>query len=156
MTRTLLVLRHAEAEPGHDVEDLDRSLTERGISDARRAAAAVRPLPDLVLCSPALRARQTWQEVRAGLGQVPEVRIEQGIYAAGPEAVLQLVRETPEEVASLLVVGHNPAVHQLVADLSDGQAPRAYPPGSLAELTVALDWASLLPGGATLTRHWIP
>ena len=67
---TLAVLRHAKAVQDPGLDDKDRALTKRGLRDATAAGGRLREaqlIPDLVLCSTALRTRQTWEQVRAAL-----------------------------------------------------------------------------------------
>ncbi|MEV4348095.1 histidine phosphatase family protein [Actinoplanes sp. NPDC049596] len=121
--RTLVLLRHAKAEiPGDDQSDFDRKLTDRGETDADAAGAWLadeRLHPDLVLCSPAARTRQTWQGVSIALAQAkagagaPEVRYEESLYAGGRTEVFDLLARVPDTVGTVLVVGHNPTVSEV-------------------------------------------
>jgi phosphohistidine phosphatase len=120
--RTLVILRHAKAETPGDDPDFDRRLTTRGETDADAAGswlADERIHPDLVLCSPAARTRQTWQGVSIALAQAqqpgvsPEVRYEKGLYAGGRTEVFDLLRTVPDTVHTVLVVGHNPTVSEV-------------------------------------------
>jgi phosphohistidine phosphatase len=120
--RTLVLLRHAKAETPDDLPDFDRRLTTVGESDADAAGAWLadeRLRPDLVFCSPAARTRQTWQGVSIALAQAlpgtrsPEVRYEKGLYAGGRTEVFDLLRSVPDEVKTVLVVGHNPTVSEV-------------------------------------------
>jgi phosphohistidine phosphatase len=117
--RTLVLLRHAKAETPGELPDHERRLTTVGESDADAAGAWLadeRLRPDLVLCSPATRTRQTWQGVSIALAQAlpdtpaPEVRYEQGLYDGGRTEVFDLLRRVPDEVRTVLVVGHNPTM----------------------------------------------
>jgi phosphohistidine phosphatase len=120
--RTLVLLRHAKAETPGDLPDFDRKLTTRGETDADAAGAWLadeRIHPDLVLCSPAARTRQTWQGVSIALAQAqpgggsPEVRYEKDLYAGGRTEVFDLVRTVPETIRTILLVGHNPTVSEV-------------------------------------------
>src|SRR5688572_27313979 len=111
--RTLVLLRHAKAAHPDGIADTDRPLTPRGHADAAAAGAwlAKQQLtPDLVLCSPARRTRETWQGVRVAMGADPTVRYERDLYAAGAAELLDLVRATDPAVRTVLVIGHNPTV----------------------------------------------
>ncbi|MCE7005853.1 histidine phosphatase family protein [Kibdelosporangium philippinense] len=142
--RTLLILRHASAanEPG--TADADRPLTPIGRKEAseagRRLAVAK---PERVLCSPALRTRQTWQQVSAELASQPKVTFEPGIYEASVDALRELIWQTGDEIGTLLLIGHNPAVHELAWILLGDQAPQHFPPASLAEVTFDGAWTEL-------------
>ena len=126
--RSLVILRHAKAERPAGMADSDRPLTQRGHADAAAAGAwlAARGYrPDLVLCSPSKRTRQTWRGVSVALagGPEPEVRFESELYYGGVEDALELIRQAPPEAGSVLLVGHNPAVSMLSA-LLDSPAGR--------------------------------
>ena len=117
--RTLVLLRHAKSETPGDGPDLQRQLTEKGRADATAAGAwlAAEGLrPDLVICSPATRTRQTWHGVAVGLGTAdpaaaaPDVRYEQRLYDGGRTEVIDLLRAVPDEVGTVLIVGHNPTM----------------------------------------------
>ena len=111
----LMLLRHAKsekAEPG--MSDHPRRLNARGKNDAsviggymaRHALTA-----DLVLVSTAERTRQTWERVAAALSKPPRVVYEERLYNAGAEAIIALVKKTAPAVRALLVIGHNPGLH---------------------------------------------
>ncbi|HEX2357189.1 MAG TPA: histidine phosphatase family protein [Micromonosporaceae bacterium] len=124
--RTLILLRHSKSEHGGDAADIDRSLTERGHADAAAAGAwlAHRGLsPDLVICSPAKRTRQTWHGVALALGEAgpaqaaPVVRYEHQAYGGSADDLLALVCAADEAVGTVLLIGHNPSVSELSAAL---------------------------------------
>ena len=115
--RTLVLLRHAKAERPDGLPDHDRPLTDRGHADAAAAGAwllASGHVPDLVLCSPTRRTRQTWHSVAIALGGAgsPAVQYERDLYDGDAEAALQIVAAA-KEAQSILVIGHNPALSQL-------------------------------------------
>ncbi|MGY1604458.1 SixA phosphatase family protein [Geodermatophilus sp. SYSU D00815] len=155
--RRLVLIRHAEAAAGR--VDADRPLTERGERDAAALGAAL-PRPDRVLVSPARRAVQTWERAATGVGPVVEPRL----YDNDVDLLLAVVRETPEEVRTLAVVGHNPSVGGLAHLLDDGAgAPAArdgvalgFPAGGVAVFDVPVPFAALEFGGATLVGFTAP
>jgi phosphohistidine phosphatase len=159
--RTLLVLRHAKAEHVEGKADLDRELTSRGRRDAAAAGGWLREaalLPDRVLCSSSARTRQTWRELSAALGPQAgqaAVSFESRLYYAGTGRLLDAVRETGDGVRTVLLVGHNPAVHDLVAGLT-GTAGFPFPTCALAVIAVAGRWAGLAPGGGGVAAMWTP
>lgn len=115
-TRTLVILRHAKAANPQESADFDRPLTARGHADAAAAGAWVSHrafLPELVLCSPARRARETWHAVALSLPRAPEVRYDDKIYAASALELLHLVSDVEANVGTVLLVGHNPGLSQL-------------------------------------------
>jgi len=160
--RTLLVLRHAKAagEPG--VNDIERPLTAGGRRDASAAGQWLLSrgiTPAWVLCSPARRARETWEGVRAALGAAAPggdaVIFGQRLYEAGAQDLLDLVSEQPDDVHTLLTVGHNPASGQLVAWLT-GRSGIAFPACALAVIRLGESWAAVAPGGGELADLWTP
>jgi phosphohistidine phosphatase len=156
-----LVLRHAKAVHEAGLPDLDRGLTKRGLRDAAAAGGMLRGaglIPDHVLCSAALRTRQTWQQVSAALGPAAEqakVSFSSRLYYADEGTLLEAVRRSPEEAGTVLLVGHNPASHQLVLDLT-GQRDLAFPTSALAVVRLPRSWAGTMPGGGELARIWTP
>ncbi|ALG13669.1 SixA phosphatase family protein [Kibdelosporangium phytohabitans] len=142
--RTLLILRHASAANAVDLADVERPLTPIGREEATKVGrdlAAMRP--EHVLCSPALRTRQTWDRVRAELANQPAVTFDQSMYLAGVDTLRELVWQTGDDVTTLLLIGHNPAVHELAWVLLGEQAPQRFPPASLAAVEFDGDWPEL-------------
>jgi phosphohistidine phosphatase len=145
------LLRHLKSswdEPG--LADHDRPLAPRG-----RKAADHEVRPDLVLCSTAMRARATLDLVAPALG-APTVEFEDGLYHAWADDLLERLRRIPPRLESVLLIGHNPGFHDLVALLAP-PGPEDFPTGALVELLVAADdWTQLQPGGAELARLVVP
>ncbi|ROO90951.1 phosphohistidine phosphatase [Actinocorallia herbida] len=150
MNKRLLVLRHAKAEVGFGLADHERPLAERGLRDAAAMGAHLKKealLPDLVLCSTALRTRQTLE----GLGLDCPVSFERGIYSGDGYDLRTLVQVTPEEVGTLLLIGHNPAVHELV--VITGDEPVAEFPTCALGVVELESWES---HGGTLLAYRTP
>ncbi|MBL1109163.1 histidine phosphatase family protein [Streptomyces sp. 5-8] len=165
--RRLVVLRHAKSAWPEGVEDHRRPLAPRGRRDAPaagRALAAAGSLPDLVLCSTAVRARRTWELVSAEWATPPPVHYDRRLYAAGPADLLEVVREAPADVRTLLLIGHNPGLEELVralaADGLDDSLDRVrekFPTSAIAVLTWhGTGWPALAPGAALLTSFTVP
>ncbi|MET8977238.1 histidine phosphatase family protein [Streptomyces sp. NPDC004539] len=165
--RRLVVLRHAKSAWPEGVPDHDRPLGPRGLRDAPaagRALAGADRLPDLALCSTAERARRTWELASAQWGTPPPVRYDPRLYGADVPEHLEVVRETPPEVGTLLLVGHNPGLEDLVlalaADGVDDTLDRVavkFPTSAIAVLTWhAPTWHTLAPGTALLTEMTVP
>ena len=151
--KCLLLLRHAKSswdDPA--LADHDRPLAPRG----RRAAQLIgehlrreRVPVSLVICSSALRARETLELV----GPPGEVRIEPQLYGASAEQLLKRVRQLPEKVDTVMLVGHNPGIQELAVRLAGedaGLAGQKFPTGALSTLTFAGPWRGLEAGGAQL------
>ncbi len=122
--RTLIVLRHAKAERG-TTTDHERPLTSRGRKDALAAGRWLeenRLQPDLTVCSTATRAKETWALAAMELGDGITTTFERAVYDADLDDLLQVLRDTPNEVHTLLLVGHNPSLQDLVLALS-GEGP---------------------------------
>jgi phosphohistidine phosphatase len=153
----LIVMRHAQAGELPGGPDAERALRAPGRRDAVAAGAWLRAhefVPDAVICSTARRARQTWLHVSADLGGGIEVSNDPRLYDAGVEQLLEIIRQTPPEVRTLLYVGHNPAAQQLAATLT-GQR-QGFPPAAIAVIELTGDWASAAPGAGKLAASWAP
>ncbi|MFJ8157527.1 SixA phosphatase family protein [Streptomyces sp. NPDC094468] len=165
--RRLVVLRHAKSAWPEGVPDRLRPLAARGRRDAPAAGRALADsdcLPDLVVCSTAVRTRQTWELVSGQWGTPPPVRLDGRVYAAGVPELLEVVREIPSEVETLLLVGHNPGLEELVLELAgDGlddtleQVRKKFPTSAIAVLAWhGRAWTALEPGAALLTEVIVP
>jgi phosphohistidine phosphatase len=147
-SRQLVVMRHAAAASDGDGGDHGRPLTPDGRREAADVGARLARLGahfDAVLCSSALRARQTWESLPPGLSGPSEPDFRRSVYHAGAEELLDLLRESGgqgEDVQGLLVIGHNPTVQQLLADLLD-DPPARFRPGAAAVLAVDGPWSGL-------------
>lgn len=164
--RTLVLLRHAKADwptgPDHE-----RPLAERGRLDAHAAGRRLADdgvTPDLVLCSTAARTRETWKLAAHELPHRPRTVYEERLYEAGLGDLLALIGETGDDIASLLVVAHNPGMHALAEALtgSADKEPLArikqagFPTAAFAVLTFTGSWKSVEHGVARLTGFWTP
>lgn len=164
--RRLVVLRHAKSAWPGGVDDHRRPLAPRGLRDAPAAgrALAAGSLPDLALCSTAVRARRTWELVSAEWATPPPVRYDRRLYAADVADLLEVVHEVPADVRTLLLVGHNPGLEELVRALAaDGlddtldRVREKFPTSAIAVLTWrGTDWPALTPGVALLTSFTVP
>ena len=162
--KRLYLLRHAKSsreEPG--LADYERPLAPRGAKAARTLAkvmAARRLLPALALCSAAARTRATWELMAPTLGDVP-TQYESGLYLASAADLLHRLRQVPAVTTSVLMIGHNPGLHELALMLVAAEATRAgiglsrlrvkFPTASLAVFTVPFaSWNGLVAGGCPL------
>jgi phosphohistidine phosphatase len=123
----LHLLRHAKSSWKQDVEDHERRLNRRGREAARRVG---RHFPetagalDLVLCSSALRARETMDLFLAEFRTRPRSTVEDELYAASQEKLMGRLRRLPEDEVNVLLVGHNPGLHELAITLADTSSER--------------------------------
>ncbi|MDQ1719682.1 MAG: phosphohistidine phosphatase [Pseudonocardiales bacterium] len=151
---TLILLRHAKAAqhpaPGGSA-DRDRPLAPRGRRDATVAGRWLRDNAghlDLVVLSPALRVRQTWELAQAELGYTPEVREDDRLYAEPVEELLQLIEDLPAEAPTVLFVGHNPELSRLASTLSGSEVELST--SGIAVLDLAGPWTGVTSGSARL------
>lgn len=164
--RRLVVVRHAKSAWPMGVPDRRRPLGPRGIADAPRMGARIRALVegiDLAVISPAERTRQTWELLRDELGDVPDERTDERIYADWGAHMLEVVRELPDEAATVLLLGHEPGVSELVLLLADRSAPllrerigAKFPTCAVAVLAGTGPWAGFGPGCAQLQSFTTP
>jgi len=164
---TLYLLRHAKSSWDEPLADHERPLAARGIRDARAAGRLLADRgwrPDLVLCSTAVRARQTWQRAAAAGAQAGEVRHVDAIYEASVARLLDLVHQAPDEIGSLMLVGHGPGLPGLAESLGARPEPHQawarmdakYPTAGLAVLRLAGSWADAATGRAELVAFKVP
>jgi phosphohistidine phosphatase len=166
--KRLLLLRHAKSDWNMAGQaDFDRTLAPRGqhaapvigkyISDQGLA-------PDLVLCSPAVRAQQTWALAAEMLDRIPPVELVPALYNASPHDIVQEVRVQGRDAGTICIVGHHPGIDGTALFLAgtgdQGALDRIrakYPTGALAVLESSIeDWAALAPGIAELKRFVTP
>ncbi|MDQ6935096.1 MAG: histidine phosphatase family protein [Actinomycetota bacterium] len=151
--RLLVVMRHAKAEPFGD-EDYGRRLTDRGRRDATDAGRWLTDrgyVPDHAFVSPATRTVQTWTALARGCGASLEPDLDDALYNASPETMLEVVRTAPEDSTVVAVVGHSPTVAYVVHLLDDGNPDPAafreisegYPTSAATVLSVPVSWADL-------------
>jgi len=146
--RNLVLFRHAKSA-WPDVPDHERPLASRGIRAAPVMGRWLRDaglVPDLVLCSTARRARETWQFAQAGLAASPPVSFEDGIYGEDAPGLLALIREVPPATGTLLLIGHNPAIEDLALMLAaapGGPGPGAAAPGDLERMRAKFPTAAI-------------
>ena len=149
--KTILILRHAKAEPADsDKKDYQRKLTERGREDAKAVARTLRQdklQPEFVLCSAAPRAAQT---ARLAAPDVDAKKLK-SLYAASPEQWMERLRKIPENVQTVLTVGHNPECEDLVYALANHRVEMKT--ASLAVLQFKGEWKKLGPASAKMTDH---
>lgn len=166
--RTLLLMRHAKSAypsgPLGPIADHDRPLAARGIREAALAGDWLRtnvPPIDSVLCSTATRTRQTLADT--GIGA--PVRYADRLYGATPEMVSAEIRTVADDVATLLVVGHEPTTSALALTLAGTQGTDSaalqrisikFPTSAIAVLRITGSWADLEPGQAALAAFHVP
>lgn len=168
--RQLLLLRHAKSSwDDPRLSDHARPLNARGRRNAAAMGEAMRDLglaPDIVLVSSARRTLQTLEAIQPLEGS-PLVEPMDALYLAPWPSLLELLREVRETARSVLLIGHNPGLHDLAMALVGaagmaGGSPmaarlaEAYPTCALTEFAIALPWRLLEPGGGRLLRFLTP
>lgn len=165
--RRLLLVRHAKADALSGGGDRERPLTGRGEKDAARLGrylAKERLLPDFAVASDARRAKRTLHLLLdAHPGRVAHV-FDTRIYLAPAEQLLEMLRETPDTVSTLLAVGHNPGFSDLAILLAGagvaGDLARlraGYPAAALAVFDFDVGrWSGVRRGGGRLDRFVTP
>lgn len=166
----LLLLRHAKSRwdrPG--AEDHERDLAPRGLAAASRMGRLLREeglIPDLALCSTALRARRTWDLAAAELAREVPTEHARTLYLASAEALLMVARQRGADAgaARLLLIGHDPGLHELARRLAangDATALAAlrekFPTAALVRIALpAKDWRETTGDDGTLLGFWRP
>lgn len=161
MHRTrLIVMRHAKAGELPGGPDAERALRPRGLRDAAAAGRWLRDrglCPDLVLCSTARRARQTWGQVSAELPAGPQVREDPRLYLADAGQLLDIIQGAPAQAATLMYVGHNPAAGQLAAALTGREGLELdFPTSAIAVIELPGPWPQAGSGRGDLAASWTP
>jgi phosphohistidine phosphatase len=170
LMRRLLLLRHAKSswdEP--HLSDHARPLNVRGRQAAVAIAGEMRRLglvPDFVLVSSSRRTLQTLAALEPWADPAPRVLPMDALYLAPASDLLDTLRQVPATAQAVLLVGHNPGMHDLAMMLAGAQAAatdkqvqrlaEGYPSGALCEFTVAVPWNALGEVGARLTRLLLP
>ncbi|MFG3493385.1 SixA phosphatase family protein [Streptomyces sp. NPDC047928] len=164
--RRIALLRHAKAD-WPQVSDHERPLAERGRMDAPvagRRLAETGITFDLALCSTAVRTRETWKLAVQELPRRPKTVYEERLYDASLGELIALLNETSDEVADLLLIGHNPGMHAL-ADALAGRAEGdtlarmsrgGFPTSAFAVVGFNGSWKSVEHGVGTLMTYWAP
>jgi phosphohistidine phosphatase len=162
--RMLLLMRHAKSDYPAGVVDHERPLAPRGVREAGLAGEWLQssvPRIDAVLCSTANRARETLS--RTGLDA--PVTFAERLYDAVPGTIIDEIKRADDEVTTLLVIGHEPAISNVALGLagapgsSQAAAERIstkFPTSAIAVLQVDPPWRDLEPGGAALVTFHVP
>jgi len=166
--RTVSLYRHAKSSwDDPSLEDFDRGLSKRGLASAPRMGAYIREaglMPDLVLSSKAVRARETFRLTFDDTDNAPELRLEQRLYLACAAIMLDMLRGLPDDVQHVMILGHNPGLHALALDLFSRGEPaavdsicRKFSTCGLAVIDVEVDsWRTLRVGDGYLRSFITP
>ena len=161
--KRLLLLRHAKAEPATDpLVDIDRPLAERGERDARRIGERLRQQnlqPALILASPAARALRTAQLVAQTIEYPRDaIALDRRLYLAEPAAIVEIIAAQNDALETLLVVGHNPGLTELVHRLLPAFDVDDLPTCAVVGLDYgeAMAWQRIAGGAAALCYYDYP
>jgi phosphohistidine phosphatase len=157
VAHTLVLVRHAKSDWSGSLPDHARPVGARGrrqAPESGRWLAEHLPGLDLAVVSPAERARGTWQLVAAELPTPPPVRYDEDLYSFGAGPLLGVVRRLPGEAATVVLVGHNPALEELVEMLTGQWAPM--PTSAMAVIALPGAWADAGDGRARLVAAGRP
>ncbi|MEX3016848.1 histidine phosphatase family protein [Gymnodinialimonas hymeniacidonis] len=154
MTRTLILIRHCKSDWSANQEDHARPLNPRGRRAAPRLGAFLAAeglAPDEVLCSDAMRTRETWAGIASQLPDAPAPTLSRTLYLADPAAMLTAIRAGTGTIVA--VIGHNPGIGELAWSLAE-KPPHderfgMYPTGATTVLRVGAPWSDLTTGEVT-------
>jgi phosphohistidine phosphatase len=159
--KTLLVLRHAKSSwDDLGLDDHDRPLNSRGERDAPRMGQLVRDLelmPDLIISSDATRARLTAEAMSDAAGYEGTILLERRLYHASPSEIVDLLHDVVDaELETVMIVGHNPGLEELVTKLTGSRED--VPTAALAQIELPIErWSNLTPATrGTLVGMWRP
>ncbi|WP_030770694.1 SixA phosphatase family protein [Streptomyces sp. NRRL F-2664] len=163
----LLLVRHAKAVPkGDPADDFERALGERGKADAPRTGrwlAEQGHAPELTVCSPSRRTRQTWQLMVPALPDPPDAVYDERLYNAAPSALVTVLAERAAGLGCVALVGHNSGIHELATALCGAgpaelleQLRDGFPTSGVVVVDLPGGWADLAPGRGRLVAMWSP
>jgi phosphohistidine phosphatase len=158
--KTLFVLRHAKSSWNSPaLDDHERPLNERGRRDGPRMGELVREyglIPDIVMSSDAVRAQLTAEAMAEAAGYTGEIMLDHRLYLAHPAEILLLLQTGSETAETIMIVGHNPGLEELIEHLTGER--HDLPTAALAQIALPIDrWRDLdLSTRGTLLGHWRP
>ncbi len=158
--KTLLIMRHAKSSwKEQELPDHDRPLKKRGRKDIANMAKILKKkalVPDLILSSTAIRAKDTATLMAEKLNFKGQLELVEKFYMAEPETYIQKIATVPDKVENLLIIGHNPGLEGLVMTLGDKIV--SLPTGSIAKIYLFIDkWSELTAKTDGEINHlWIP
>lgn len=168
MTRTLLILRHAKASVASVGNgDIDRPLADRGHQQMAMMGpeiVAAGFVPARIICSTALRTRETLEDFVPALPTLAPVTLSRAVYEGGADDLLSLIPEAAGDATSLMVIGHNPTMHELALGLAAHGEARAlkelrekFPTAAFAAVAFDADeWTAIRPGEGRLLAFLTP
>src|SRR5258708_5822825 len=153
----LVVLRHAKAGELPGGPDFERALLPGGQRDSAATGSWLAShgfRPDTVICSSSRRTLQTWENVAPALGGDPEFIAEERLYEADAEDLIEIIRQTPATVGTLLYIGHNPAAAKFASLVTGSET--VLPDAATAVIGLDGDWTDLAADTGELVATWSP
>ncbi|CAM3662571.1 histidine phosphatase family protein [Nocardiopsis rhodophaea] len=150
--KRLIILRHAKAEHGYVGTDHERELTDKGRKQAQKVGTLLTEadcIPDHVICSTAVRTRQTLDLAMERMPRRPTADYESAAYMAGIDTIFDLINMVDADISTLMVVGHNPTMAQLAAAFLEDEPLISFPTASVALVDLEVDWLYAAPGTGT-------
>ena len=167
--KTILLLRHAKSDWGDsELTDFDRPLAKRGQNDAPLMGEVIKQfdhVPDLILSSPALRAKETAQLVAAACGYEKPIEWVETFYTGGCDDSLTILQGLPDKVERVMIIGHNPTMEELAATLLSADMDEEWRDEWVVRIPTCglvcldfniIEWSMLEPGDAVLRWFLIP
>jgi phosphohistidine phosphatase len=170
--KTILFLRHAKSDWSNpELSDFHRPLTKRGMKDAPRMGKVIRSyncVPDIIISSPAIRARITAELAAEACGYQNQVEFRDALYYGTEKDIVEILKKLPDSIGSPMIVSHNPALEQAVAcflsfdrtcaeHITDASAVICFPTAAVICFHADVSrWTALSPQKCTLYWMVIP
>lgn len=160
--KTIYLVRHAKSDwDDPSIRDFDRPLNKRGKNNAPAMGKLLKQqgiIPELVITSTAMRAKTTAELITAEIGIKPDKMVyEKELYLASAQEIFLLIKETPPEYNSVMIVAHNPGITELLNRLTGGNNfVTNIPTCGVAELQFEGEWNKLASGKCLLEKFLVP
>lgn len=152
MTKNLLLMQHGNVKRGYDKHDLAFELKDKGKRNAQRMGvwlASHDLLPEYIVCSNAEYAKVTAEKACKAAGlSLNHIQFEETLYNASADDLISMIKACPESIECLLIVGHNPALEEVILKLSKEDVPKnkkgkVLTPAGLVQLRINNPWSKL-------------
>lgn len=158
MSKKIFLIRHAKAEQSPASEDKDRRLTAEGLHQANQQGQRLQEaeiMPELILCSPAERARTTAEEIAQRIKyDLNRIKFDEDLYEASVRTLLRVINELDENLQTVFILGHNPTISYLSEYLSRADIGNVDACGMVELKFEVGQWAEVSEGTAELINYW--